>query len=128
MKIELSTNNGTSYTDISRFVAQGSPKWDINSVDADGAGRSLDGVMHRIQIGHKEKYAIKCIPMGTTDLNGLLAILKNEWLLVRVTTSTGVVTKTMYSGATKSATLYTDKGGTGANELWEGFSFTLIER
>ena len=128
MKIELSTNNGATYTDISQYIAHESPKWDINSVDADGAGRSLDGIMHRIQIGNKDKYSIQCIPMGTVALNGLLEILKSEWLLVRITTNTGTVIKTMYSGATKSATLYWDAGGTGEHELWKGFSFTLIER
>ena len=128
MKIELSTNNGSTYTDITSFIAQNSLQWSLNSVDADGAGRSLDGVMHRKQIGHKDKYSLKCVPMTTTDLNSLLTILKAEWLKVRITTASGTTVKTMYPGATKQATLYWDRGGTSTNELWTGFSFTLIEQ
>lgn len=115
--------DGTDITDMIKF---GGVSWSSNSVDAPNAGRSLDGIMHRKLIGFKNKFEVQCVPLTTVQMNTLNTLLAKEWLSVRVVTNSGSVTRTMYPGATVKASflILRDSG----LELWDGFSFSLIER
>ena len=63
MKLEIKPSSGDTYTDVTAMVKEKGISWSFNSVDADGAGRSLDGVMHRIQIAIKNKLEVTCVPL-----------------------------------------------------------------
>ena len=126
MKIELSYDNGLNYTDITSMVKFQGVNWSSNSVDAPNAGRSLDGYMNRKLIGFKDKFEIQCVPLTTTQLNSLTSLLEHEWLKVKITTSSGTVTRDMYPGATIKAA-YCIHYLNGA-EMWDGYAFSLIEK
>lgn len=126
MKIEIAVYGTSTYTDITDMVKFQGVNWSSNSVDAPNAGRSLDGIMHRKLIGFKDKFEIQCIQLTTNQLDTLTTLLEHEWLTVRITTSTGTVSRTMYPGATvKAAFCIKRKDGT---ELWDGYAFSLIEK
>ena len=126
MKIEIAVLGSNAYTDVTDMVKFQGLSWSSNSVDAPNAGRSLDGYMNRKLIGFKDKFELTCVQLTTTQLDTLTSLLEHEWLTVRVTTNTGTVSRTMYPGATiKSAFCIKRADGT---ELWDGFSFSLIEK
>lgn len=126
MKVEIAVYGSSSYTDITDLIKFQGVSWSSNSVDAPNAGRSLDGYMNRKLIGFKDKFEIQCIQLTTEQLDALTSLLEHEWLSVKITTSTGTVTRQMYPGATiKSAFCIKRKDGT---ELWDGYSFSLIEK
>lgn len=126
MKIEIAVYGSSTYTDITDMVKFQGVNWSSNSVDAPNAGRSLDGIMHRKLIGFKDKFEIQCIQLTTTQLDTLTTLLEHEWLTVKITTSSGTVSRTMYPGATiKSAFCIKRADGT---ELWDGYAFSLIEK
>ena len=125
MKIELSYDNGSNYTDITSMVKFQGVNWSSNSVDAPNAGRSLDGYMNRKLIGFKDKFEIQCVPLTTTQLDALTSLLEHEWLKVKITTSSGTVTRDMYPGATIKAARWRTMGGV---EMWTDYSFSLIEK
>lgn len=126
MKVEIAVYGSSSYTDITDMIKFQGVSWSSNSVDAPNAGRSLDGYMNRKLIGFKDKFEIQCIQLTTEQLDALTSLLEHEWLSVRITTSTGTIVRQMYPGATiKSAFCIKRKDGT---ELWDGYSFSLIEK
>ena len=126
MKVEIAVYGSSSYTDITDMIKFQGVSWSSNSVDAPNAGRSLDGYMNRKLIGFKDKFEIQCIQLTTAQLDALTSLLEHEWLSVKITTSTGTITRQMYPGATiKSAFCIKRKDGT---ELWDGYSFSLIEK
>lgn len=126
MKIELSYDNGTTYTDITDLIKFQGVNWSSNSVDAPNAGRSLDAMMNRKLIGFKDKFECQCVPLTTNQLDALTTLLEHEWFKVKVTTTTGTVTRDMYPGATiKAAYCIHYADGT---EMWDGYSFSLIEK
>ena len=125
MKVELKKTTDAQYTDITSFIAAKGVKASINSLDADGSGRDLDGLMHRTLVAHKRKFEIKFKPLRTSDLDTLLTLLKNEWLDLKITTATGSITATVYPSATIS---YGAILGSDDNELWGDFGVSLIEK
>lgn len=126
MKLEIKPSSGDTYTDVTAMVKEKGISWSFNSVDADGAGRSLDGVMHRIQIAIKNKLEVTCVPLTSTQMKALRDLLANEWLTIRVTTDDGTpVTFTGYRGATLSTAVLRSYGN---KELWGGMKFSLIEQ
>ena len=115
----------STYVDITDYIRKGGVTWSFPSVDADGAGRSLDGIMHRKQIAIKNKLEFQCVPLTSTQLKELRDLLANEWLTAKVTTNAETVTFDGYRGATMSSAIavsYNNK------DLWGDFSFSLIER
>lgn len=126
MKVEIAVYGSSTYTDITDMIKFQGLSWSSNSVDAPNAGRSLDGIMHRKLVGFKDKFEISCIQLTTTQLDTLTTLLEHQWLTVRITTTSGTVSRTMYPGATiKSAFCIKREDGT---ELWQDFSFSLIEQ
>lgn len=117
---------GTSgrYTDITNLIANKGITWSFNSVDADGAGRSLDGIMHRKQIAIKNKLEITCRPMTSTEVEELRTLLANEWLDVKFTDNAEVTTFKGYRGANVSTAVLVSHNN---KDMWSGLRFSLIE-
>lgn len=125
MKLEVKPHGGSTYTDLTPFVKEKGITWSFNSVDADGAGRSLDGIMHRKQIGIKDKLEVVCVPMTSTDMKVIRDLLANEWLDVRVTTNAEVVTFLGYRGATLSTAILVSYNN---KDMWDGLKMSFIEQ
>ena len=124
LNLKLKSAGGSVYTDITNLVAEKGITWTFNSVDADGAGRSLDGVMHRKQIAIKNKLEVKCRPMTSAEVVTLKNLLANEWLTASITDDSGNVTFKCYRGATLSTAILVSFT---ASQTWQGLSFSLIE-
>ena len=124
LNLKLKSASGSVYTDITNLVAEKGITWTFNSVDADGAGRSLDGIMHRKQIGIKNKLEIKCRPMTSSEIVSLKTLLANEWLTASITDDSGNVTFKCYRGATLSTAILVSFT---ASQTWDGMKFSLIE-
>jgi len=116
------TLNGT---DISSYVKEKGLSWSLNSIDANGAGRNLNGEMQRKLVALKNKLEVQCRPLLNTEKDALATLLSNQWLTVVVTTSSGTSTYTMYPSATVKGSVLMVKGGI---EYWDGVSFSLIEK
>lgn len=124
LSISIAPYGTSTYTNITPLIANKGVTWTFNSVDADGAGRSLDGIMHRKQIAIKNKLEIKCRPMTSTEIQTLKNLLANEWLSVRIVDDAETVTFKGYRGATLSTAILVSHT---AVQKWDGMKFSLIE-
>lgn len=124
MTIKIAPYGGSVYTDITQYIKKGGVTWSFNSVDADGAGRSLDGIMHRKQIAIKDKLEFECVPLTSTQMKSLRTLLANEWLSASITTNAETVTFKGYRGATMNTAILKSYNNA---DLWGEFKFSLIE-
>ena len=83
MTVELSPD-GSTWTDITKWIAYQGITFSRNDVEAPDAGRTLDGIMHRGRVAIKEKIKIKTVPMKKADIATLHTLLYPETLYVRV--------------------------------------------
>lgn len=116
------TINGT---DIVPFIAQGGIKWQRNDIESPGAGRTMDGLMHRGRVSTKIRLDITCRALLASELQTVLNII--GLLTVTVVYDDpmyGRVTKTMYSNNNPASFFFIDEKG---DERWTGISFPLIE-
>lgn len=111
-------------TDITPYIAYNGLKWSRNDVDGPNAGRSLDGVMHRDYISTKVRWDVTCIPLTSSQLSTILALIAPQSVTLEYTDPvTGTdVTGTFYSN-NFPATMVTS----GNSGLWTGLDFPLIE-
>ena len=123
LQVYLKEYTGSVYTEITNLIKEKGITWTVNSVDADGAGRNLDGVMIRKQIAQKDKLEIKCRPLTSTEFKTLRTLLNNEWLSVKMVDDAETIEYKAYRGATlTTATLVSFT----AEQKWGGTSFSLI--
>lgn len=108
------------------YIAQKGVKWQRNDLDGDGAGRTMDGTMHRSRITSKIRLDITCMPLKSEDARKVLNAIYPEYVSVEYTDPMyGHVTKTMYSNNNPASHMCIQSDGT---EWWEGITFPLIER
>lgn len=111
--------------DFTHILVEGGLRWSRNDLDAEGAGRSLDGVMQRKRVAVKRKLAVSCLRLDTPTIMALNQALYPQF--VRVTfldPVEGITTRTFYGSTVEAATQIVIDGET----YWEGTSFNLIER
>ena len=126
MKIEIKPYGSadSQYLDITNLIKKNGVTWSFPSVDADGAGRSLDGIMHRKQIAIKNKLEFECVPLTSLQLVTLKRLLENEWLQARITDVAEVVTFKCYRGATMNTAILISHNN---KDVWGDFAFSIIE-
>ena len=111
--------------DFSRLVEEGGIKWSRNDLDAEGAGRSLNGTMRRKRVAVKRKLSFTCWRMDTETIMALNRALYPQFINVTyLDPIDGVSTRTFYGSSVESATQVVINGET----YWEGTTFALIER
>lgn len=111
--------------DFSRLVEAGGIKWSRNDLDADGAGRNLNGTMQRKRVAVKRKLSFTCMRMDTETIMALNKALYPQFINVTfLDPIDGLTTRTFYGSSVSSATQVVIDGET----YWEGTSFDLIER
>ena len=118
----LKIKNGNSWHDYSGMVQLSGVGWKRNDLDAEGSGRTLDGVMHRVRVANKRTLEYNLMPDRTAKYADLDTDLMQPTFEAQYQDLHGVLTKTFYCSSF-SATL--DEYGTGAE--WSGGSFTIIE-
>lgn len=113
--------------DMTPYIANRGIKWQRNDLDAEGAGRSLDGLMMRSRVASKIRLDITCTPLPSPAASIVLTAIMPEWVTVTYTDPQvgAEVTKTMYSNNNPASYLMQRPDGT---EYWEGITFPLIEK
>lgn len=111
--------------DFTKYVKlEGGIKLDINDLDSDDSGRTMDGVMWRTVIAKKRQIDVQCVPLTWPRLSALSAAVAPTFISVTYPDTGGNITKTFY-GTKISATLSRRRGDTCE---WDKISFTLTER
>ena len=83
MKVEI--YNGSSWVDITPYIAWQGLTFSRNDVDAPDAGRDMSGLMHRGMIAIKEKMNIQTVQLTRAQVAGLFAYFQRDAFYVRVT-------------------------------------------
>lgn len=113
-------------TDILPYVAYQGLKWQRNDLDSEGAGRTLDGIMHRARVSSKIRWDVTCRPLKSDEVIILLNLILPEFVTVQCTDPMyGLVTKTFYSNNNVATHMLLMEDGT---EWWDGITFPLIEQ
>lgn len=107
------------------MIGEGGIRWSRNDLDAEGAGRSLDGVMQRKRVAVKRKLTISCVRLDTQSMMELNRALYPQFITVTfLDPIEGIVTRSFYGSSVEATTQVVIEGKT----YWEGTSFSLIER
>ena len=123
LKVYIKPYGDNNYTEITDLIKEKGMTWSINSVDADGAGRNLDGVMIRKQIAQKDKLEIKCRPLTSTEFKNLRDILNNDWLSAKMVDDAETIEFKCYRGAALTTAILVSFT---AAQKWDGAKFSLI--
>ena len=113
--------------DITSYIEADGLKWQLNDLDSDQAGRTMDGVMHRARIDSKVTLDVSCRPLRAPETKILLNAIFPEFVEVQYDDPMegGTVTRTMYSNNRPAA--FWQVGSDGVDE-WSGIDFPLIEQ
>lgn len=125
MTVEFSTN-GSSWTDITPYIAWQGLTFSLNSIDAPDAGRDMTGLMHRGMVAIKEKMNIQTIQLAKAQVASLFVFLVRPSFYVRVTPyprTNAAQTFTMYTNNVKTTYVIHRSSG----EDLQTLSFPLIE-
>lgn len=118
--------NGSSWIDITRYIAYQGITFSFNAIEAPDAGRTLDGVMHRGMVAVKEKMEIKTVPLTRAQTALIHGLLLPETIQVRVTpypNTNASKTMTMYANNFKTSYIIHRENG----EDIQSISFPLVE-
>lgn len=118
-KVQVAQDTWHDYSDMVKMSGFG---WKRNDLDAEGSGRTLDGVMHRAKIATKRTIEFQLMPDRGSRYASLDTDLSPQTVTVQYSDLHGTLTKTFYCSSF-SATLDLDI----ASPEWSGGSFTLIE-
>lgn len=119
-KILTAPDTWHDYSDMVKMSGFG---WKRNDLDAEGSGRTLDGVMHRSKIATKRTIEFQLMPDRASRYADLDTDLSPQTVTVQYSDLHGILTKTFYCSSF-SATLDLDIANA---PDWSGGSFTLIE-
>lgn len=120
----LKIKNGTEWHDYSAMVKLSGVGWKRNDLDADGSGRTLDGLMWRSVKARKRTLDFEVLPDREASYAAMDTDLQQPFFEAMYADLHGVLTKTFYCSSF-SATLDLDIDD---RREWSGGKFTLIER
>lgn len=120
----LKIKNGSDWHDYSDMVKLSGMGWKRNDLDADGSGRTLDGLMWRSVVARKRTLDFEVLPDREARYAALDTDLQQPLFEAMYADLHGVLTKTFYCSSF-SATLDLDIDD---RREWSGGKFTLIER
>lgn len=114
--------------DITPYINWSGLKYGVNDLDADEAGRTLDGVMHRSRVATKIRWDVPTKQLTTTEVQMLMELIRPEWVTLRCTDlCLGERTYQAYSNNYSIETVATGVNVEG-EILWGSFTFPLIEQ
>ncbi len=118
--------NGSSWVDITKYIAYQGITFSFNAVEAPDAGRTLDGIMHRGMVAVKEKIEIKTVPLTRAQTALIHGLLLPETIEVRVNpypNTNASKTMTMYANNFKTSYIIHRENG----EDIQSITFPLVE-
>ena len=115
-----------SATDYISYIQADGIDWELNDLDSEDSGRTLDGLMHRSRVTQKRKITVRLNPLKTEDFSTFSAAIGAEYVAVTILDPrAGAQTEyTFYGSSIKAATMSDD----GTDCWWKGGSFSLIEQ
>lgn len=123
MSTVLRIKNGSAWHDYSDMVIMSGLSWKRNDLDAEGSGRTLDGIMHRAKIAEKRTLDWSLMPDRQDRYAALDTDLSQPTFQAQYSDLHGIMTKTFYcSSFTAQLDLDIDD-----QPEWSGGSFTMIE-
>lgn len=97
-----------------------------NDLDGPNSGRTMDGTMYRDRVASKDTLECECYDLHTIQARDILSMIKPEFIRVRYTSpEVGERVAWFYCSNVSMGVSYVDDYG---YEMWEGITFTLIER
>lgn len=124
MSTVLKIKNGSDWHDYSDMVKLSGVSWKRNDLDAEGAGRTLDGLMWRAVVANKRAQEFALMPDRQERYAALDTDLQQPFFEAQIADLHGIQTRTFYCSSF-AATLDMDIDD--APE-WSGGRFTIIER
>jgi len=113
-------------TDITDYIAFGGLKWSRNDIDAQNAGRTLDGSMVRDRVATKIRLDITCRPLKAEELQLVLNLIEPQYVSVEYDDPMmGRRIGTFYANNNPASYCMRWPDGT---EWWNDVSFPLVER
>lgn len=99
-------------------------EYQLSDISSPDAGRTEDGLMHKMMIGQKVHLNLKWQNLTDAEAATVLTAFNQEYLSIKYydVKSAGFLTKTFYVGD-RSAPAYNRTVG-----VWSGVSFNVIER
>lgn len=114
--------------DITPYIAFEGLKYSTFDLDSEEAGRTMDGKMRRARIATKVRWDVPTKHLRTSELKHLMQLLSEEWVTLRASDPLfGLRTGQFYSNNNAISMKITSKVSE-EEELWEGFTFPLIEQ
>lgn len=114
--------------DFVPYLKDGGFEYSEEDIDADGAGRTLNGLMQRAKICDKKTHKLTCRPLTTAESNTVLqALSSGQYVTVstNIHPRSGTFSGTMYNSKRTAAVLRLDEDGTA---WWTNITFSLIEQ
>ena len=111
--------------DLTPYIEEDGYRYERNSLDAEGSGRTMDGKMHISRISLKIKLQITCMDLDDATCRKILVALHPKYVTATVyDPEYGEIVKELYSNSPKVKTHVVTKNG---EISWSGLSFSLIE-
>lgn len=109
------------------YLTESGLVWEENDIDADGSGRTLDGVMHRGIVARKDKYTLTFRKLTLSEIRTVLNAINTTYMTVEtnIHPKKGTVTQQMYNSSRKGAVFTLDDSNS-AN--WSLDQLSIIER
>lgn len=113
--------------DVTPYMHFEGLKYTTFDLDSEEAGRTLDGNMRRSRVATKVRWDVPCRALRTAEVTYLFQLLSPEWVTLEASDPLfGPRSGTFYSNNNSIAMKISST--TETNELWEGFSFPLVEQ
>lgn len=109
------------------YLTESGLVWEENDIDADGSGRTLDGVMHRGIVARKDKYTLTFRKLTLSEIRTVLNAINTTYMTVEtnIHPKKGTVNQQMYNSSRKGAVFTLDDSNS-AN--WSLDQLSIIER
>ena len=117
---------GSTSVNISPYIEE--YQWTFNDVDAPKSGRTLDGVMHRGKVDDKFKLQIKLLPLTHSEVQGIVARLRNQYVYVRTNLIPDLDENTSFSAYNSARGGKTTVIGTDGVIRHSDISFNIVQR
>lgn len=122
--------NGTTWVDITPYIALGGLKWQRADVDGANTGRTQAGNMVRDRVAIKYRFDITCRPLRAAELATVLQLIEPVFVYVQYTdpTTNTVKSAEFYSNNIPASYAFAKKHGATTEEWWQGVTFPLIQK
>lgn len=114
--------------DITPYIAFEGLKYSTFDLDSEEAGRTMDGMMRRARVATKVRWDVPTKHLRTTELAFLMRLLSDEWVTLKASDPLFGLRSGRFYSNNNSISMKITSTVSEDEELWEGFTFPLIEQ